>query len=139
MSTTDPLQPTTGRVTAWVGFVVFAGMLLVVSGVFTLAEALYALVDDAFYVQSDGQVLLLGITTWGWVHLVFGCLQLIAGFALLRGLMWARVATVIVVGLNALSQMVFLPAYPVWSATVIALDIFVIWAVCVHGAEVRDV
>jgi hypothetical protein len=139
MSASDPLQPTTGRVTAWVGFIVFAGMLLVVSGVFTLAEALYALIDETFYLQADGQVLLLGITTWGWLHLVLGCLQLLVGFALLRGVMWARVATVLVVGLNAISQMVFLPAYPLWSVTVIALDIFVVWAVCVHGTEVRDV
>lgn len=137
MSTTDPLQ--SGRVTAWVGFIVFAGMLLVVSGVFTLAEALYALVDDAVFVQADGQVLLLDITTWGWVHLVMGALQVLVGFALMRGATWARVATVVVVGVNALAQMVFLPAYPLWGASVIALDVLVIWAVCMHGSEVRDV
>jgi hypothetical protein len=139
MSTTDPLQPTTGKVTAWVGFIVFAGMLLIVSGVFTLAEALYALFDDAIFVQADGQTLLLDITAWGWVHLVMGALQVLVGIALLRGSTWARVATVIVVGVNALVQMLFLPAYPLWGVLVIALDVLVIWAVCVHGTEVRDV
>jgi hypothetical protein len=139
MSTTDPLQPTTGKVTAWVGFIVFAGMLLIVSGVFTLAEALYALFDDAIFVQADGQTLLLDITAWGWVHLVMGALQVLVGIALLRGSTWARVATVIVVGVNALAQMLFLPAYPLWGVLVVALDVLVIWAVCVHGTEVRDV
>jgi hypothetical protein len=139
MSATDPVQPTAGKVTAWVGFIVFAGMLLVVSGVFTLAEALYALVDDAVFVQADGQTLLLDITTWGWVHLVMGLLQVIVGTALMRGAAWARVLTVIVVGLNATAQMVFLPAYPLWGLAVIALDLLVIWAVCMHGTEVRDV
>jgi hypothetical protein len=35
--------------------------------------------------------------------------------------------------------MVFLPAYPVWSIVVIAVDVLVIWALCMHGSEVRDV
>lgn len=136
---TNPSQEAPGRVTVWVSLVVLAGALLALSGVFTLVQALYALFGDAVFVQSDGQPMLLDITTWGWVHLVLGALQLAVGLAVFRGSTWARVTAAVVVGLSAVSQMVFLPAYPVWSIVVIAIDVLVIWALCMHGSEVRDV
>ncbi len=136
---TNPSEEMPGRVTVWVSLVVLAGALLVLSGVFTLIQALYALVDDAVFVQADGQPILLNIATWGWVHLVLGTLQVVVGLAVFRGYTWARVTAAVVVGLNAVSQMVFLPAYPVWSIVVIAVDVLVIWALCMHGSEVRDV
>jgi len=136
---TNPSEEAPGRVTVWVSLVVLAGALLALSGVFTLVQALYALFGDAVFVQSDGQPMLLDITTWGWVHLVLGALQLAVGLAVFRGATWARVAAAVVVGLSAVSQMVFLPAYPVWSIVVIAIDVLVIWALCMHGSEVRDV
>jgi len=136
---TNPSQEAPGRVTVWVSLVVLAGALLALSGVFTLVQALYALFGDSVFVQSDGQPMLLDITTWGWVHLVLGALQLAVGLAVFRGSTWARVTAAVVVGLSAVSQMVFLPAYPVWSIVVIAIDVLVIWALCMHGSEVRDV
>ena len=136
---TNPSQEAPGRVTVWVSLVVLAGALLALSGVFTLVQAFYALFGDAVFVQSDGQPMLLDITTWGWVHLVLGALQLAVGLAVFRGSTWARVTAAVVVGLSAVSQMVFLPAYPVWSIAVIAIDVLVIWALCMHGSEVRDV
>jgi hypothetical protein len=136
---TNPSEEMPGRVTVWVSLVVLAGALLVLSGVFTLIQALYALFDDAVFVQADGQPILLGLATWGWVHLVLGALQVVVGLAVFRGATWARVTAAVVVGLNAVSQMVFLPAYPVWSIVVIAVDVLVIWALCMHGSEVREV
>lgn len=136
---TNPSEGAPGRVTVWVSLVVLAGALLALSGVFTLVQAFYALFGDAVFVQSDGQPMLLDITTWGWVHLVLGALQLAVGLAVFRGSTWARVTAAVVVGLSAVSQMVFLPAYPVWSIVVIAIDVLVIWALCMHGSEVRDV
>jgi hypothetical protein len=136
---TNPSEEAPGRVTVWVSLVVLAGALLVLSGVFTLVQAFYALFGDAVFVQSDGQPMLLDITTWGWVHLVLGALQLAVGLAVFRGSTWARVTAAVVVGLSAVSQMVFLPAYPIWSIVVIAIDVLVIWALCMHGSEVRDI
>ena len=39
--------------------------------------------------------------------------------------------------LNALANIAFLAAYPLWSAIMIAVDILVIWAITVHGREMR--
>jgi hypothetical protein len=32
-----------------------------------------------------------------------------------------------------------LSAYPIWSAVMIALDILIIWAITVHGAEMKHI
>ena len=131
-------EPDVGPVTAWASLVVLAGMLLAVAGVFTLIQAIYALTGHLF-AAADGEPLVLGLTAWGWVHLVIGALQLLVGLAVLQGAKWARVTAAVVVGLSAVSQMMFLPTYPVWSVLLIALDVLVIWALCMHGTEVRDV
>jgi hypothetical protein len=138
MSVSSSSGPGVGRVTAWAGLVVLAGMLLAVAGVFTMIQAVYALTGHLF-AAADGQAPILDLTTWGWLHLVLGTLQLVVGVAVLQGATWARVTAAVVVGLGALSQMVFLPTYPVWSALLIALDVLVVWALCMHGSEVRDV
>ena len=131
-------EPDVGPVTMWASLVVLAGMLLSVIGVFTLIQAIYALTGHLFS-ASDGQPLLLDLTTWGWVHLVIGALQVLVGLAVLQGATWARLVAAVVVGLSAVSQMMFLPTYPVWSVLVIGLDVLVVWALCMHGSEVRNV
>lgn len=131
-------EPDVGPVTMWASLVVLAGMLLSVIGVFTLIQAIYALTGHLF-AAADGQPLLLDLTTWGWVHLVIGALQVLVGLAVLQGATWARVVAAVVVGLSAVSQMMFLPTYPVWSVLVIGLDVLVVWALCMHGSEVRNV
>lgn len=131
-------EPDVGPVTMWASLVVLAGMLLSVIGVFTVIQAIYALTGHLF-AAADGQPLLLDLTTWGWVHLVIGALQVLVGLAVLQGATWARMFAAVVVGLSAVSQMMFLPTYPVWSVLVIGLDVLVVWALCMHGSEVRNV
>ena len=37
--------------------------------------------------------------------------------------------------LSALTNFAFLPYYPFWAMTIIALDVFIIWALASHGRE----
>jgi hypothetical protein len=136
--TVNSSEPDVGPVTAWASLVVFAGMLLAVAGGFTLIQAIYALTGHLF-AAADGDPLVLDLTTWGWLHLVLGALQLLVGLAVLQGATWARVTAAVVVGLSAVSHVLLLPTYPVWSALLIGLDVLVVWALCMHGTEVRNV
>jgi hypothetical protein len=111
---------------------------MVVLGTFNVIQGLYAIFEDEFYTIADGQVLLVDLTVWGWVFLIFGVIQVLAGWQLMKGATWARVVVMVLVGLNAASQMLFLPAYPLWSILIIALDMLVLWAVTFHGAEMRE-
>ncbi|MGH3926427.1 MAG: DUF7144 family membrane protein, partial [Pseudonocardiaceae bacterium] len=85
-----------------------------------------------------GGLLVFDLTTWGWVHLLLGALQILTGLALFSGATWARVTAVILVMLNVIGQIAWLNAQPVWSAIVIVLDLLVLWALVVHGEEARE-
>lgn len=123
---------------AWVGWVGFAGVAMVVLGVFHIVQGLVALLkNDYFVVRSNRLLVDVGYTAWGWVHLVLGAIVLVAGFMVFAGQLWARVVGTAVAVVSAITSIAFLAAYPVWSVLVIALDVMVIWALTVHGAEIR--
>lgn len=126
------------RRSLWTGWIWFAAFIMILIGLFNLMYGVVALVDDDYYSVGREGLLVLDLTGWGWVHVAVGALILLTGFALLGGSAWARVLTVVLVVLNALAQVAFLPAYPTWSTIVIVLNILVIWAVVVHGGEMRS-
>ena len=122
----------------WVGWIFFGGAILVLAGVFQAIAGLVALFkDDYFLVRDRGLLVHVDYTVWGWVHLVAGVVMVLAGYALFVGRTWARVVAVVVALLSAVVNVGFLSAYPIWATIVIALDVLVIYAVTVHGAEVR--
>lgn len=133
-----PVSPYTERQTGWVGWVVFAGVMLVMLGAFHVIQGLVALLrDEVFVVGKEGLVVNVDYTTWGWAHLIGGVVAVLVGVCLLAGQLWARIVAVVVAMLSAILNIAFLPAYPVWSALMIAVDILVIWAVTVHGSELK--
>jgi len=134
----DPVARTS-RQTGWVGWVVFAGFMLVLVGTFHIIEGLVAVFrDEVFLVRPKGLVVNVDYTAWGWAHIVGGALAILVGTCLLAGQLWARIVAVIVAMLSAIANITFLPAYPIWSTIMIAIDVLVIWAVTVHGAEISN-
>jgi hypothetical protein len=77
-------------------------------------------------------------TTWGWIHLLLGVVVAFAGWGLLSGRTWARVVGITLAVLSAIANFAFIPYYPFWSLLIIALDVFVIWAIAAHGGEMRE-
>lgn len=122
----------------WVGWIWFAGVMMVMIGVFNVIEGLVALFNRVYYAVSPENLLVFNLSGWGWVHIVVGVLVLLTGITLFSGAGWARVVTVVLAALNAVAQLAFVPVYPVWSTIVIALCVVVIWAVVVHGDEARS-
>jgi len=111
--------------------------MMILLGLFNAIEGLVALFYNTFYVVGPERLLVFSLTAWGWVHLIIGVLVFIAGCALFTGAVWARAVAVVLAALNALTQLVFLSASPVWGVIVIALDVLVIWAIVVHGNELN--
>jgi hypothetical protein len=125
--------------TGWAGWVVFGGVMLIMVGIFQLIQGLVALVDDGYYlVRSDGLVVNVDFTTWGWVHVVIGAVAGLAGVGLLAGNMMARIVGVVIAVVSAVANLAFISAYPIWSTIMIALDIIVIYAIVVHGRELKS-
>ncbi|MFL6120131.1 hypothetical protein [Actinophytocola sp.] len=128
----------TTRSTGWAGWMWFAAIMLVMAGVFNAMYGLVALFQDTYYVVGPQGLLVFDLTRWGWILLVTGTLAVVAGMALFTGALWARIIAVVLAAVNALIQMGFMPAYPVWALVAIAVDIIVIWAVIVHGGDMRE-
>ena len=123
----------------WTGWVVFAGVMLAVVGIFQAIEGLVALFNHEFYlVSAKGLVVNVNYTTWGWVHLILGIVAVLTGFGLLAGNMLARIVGVGIAALSAIVNMAFVSAYPVWSVIMISLDVIVIYAIVVHGRELKS-
>ena len=134
--TTSQYGQTTQREepSAWaVGLVTFAGIMMIMIGAFQAFTGLVALFQGRFYLSTPNYLITVSTTTWGWIHLILGVLVLVAGIALLAGQTWARIVGVILAALSAFANFTFIPYYPIWSLTIIALDTFVIWALVSHG------
>jgi hypothetical protein len=124
--------------TGWVGWVFFAGVLMIMDGLFSVITGLVALFKDDYYlVGKDGLVVTIDYTAWGWIHLLVGVLVALAGLGVIAGQTWARVVGVVMAILSALANFAFLAAYPVWSTIIIVIDVFVVYALVVHGRETR--
>lgn len=131
--------PRLQRDSGWVAWVEFAGLMLCLSGGFHVIQGLVALFrhEEVLLVTEDRLVVNVDYTAWGWIHLVIGVLLLLAGVGLFSGRAVARIVGVGVALLSALVNVAFLPAYPLWSVMMIALDVVVVWAIIVHGGELR--
>jgi hypothetical protein len=124
--------------TAWVGWAYFAGIMMAVLGFFQVILGLTALFKDSYYVLLPNSIVNVDFTVWGWAHLALGLLVLCAGFALLAGQVWGRVVGVLLAVLTAVANLLFIPAYPIWSIIVITVCVLVIYALVVHGNELEQ-
>jgi hypothetical protein len=114
---------------AWAeGIGIFAGAALLTVGIFQFLEGVAAAAKDDVFVTTRNYVFEFDLTTWGWIHLVFGIVVAIIGGAILAGQKWALVAGIVVAMVSALLNFVWLPYYPAWAILIIAFDIAVIWA-----------
>jgi hypothetical protein len=125
-------------VSGWaVGFTLFAALLLLMSGLFQALAGLVAIFENEFYVATRNYLFQLDATSWGWIHLVAGLIVAFAGWGLLSGRTWARVVAITLAVISATANFLFLPYYPFWALLVIALDVFVIWALTAHGHDLQ--
>lgn len=125
------------QVSGWVGWVYFASFMLILAGVFQVIMGFTALLNDQFYVVTANNLLAFDITTWGWIHLLLGLTMVIIGISLFAGRTWARITAIVLVSLNFIGQFAFIGVYPWWSITAMIIDVLVIYALTVHGEEVR--
>lgn len=121
----------------WAGWIWFAAVIMVMVGLFNVVTGLTAIFRNQVFTVVPGGVLVFDLTTWGWIHLIFGLAQIAIAVGLFAAKGWALTFGVIIAGLNAVAQLVALPYAPLWALIVIVLDCVVIYAMIVHGSEVR--
>ncbi|MGW7680716.1 DUF7144 family membrane protein [Kribbella sp. NPDC054772] len=120
------------------GTVVFAGCLMLVIGLINIFEGFIALFSDERLVLTRNHLVVVDTTGWGWVLLISGLLLMGVGAGLLVAQTWARITAIILVGLHAVIQVAWIGAYPVWALLMIALDVFILFALTARWSGVRE-
>ena len=130
-------QPVSGtRPAGWVvGMTAVAVIMMVMIGIFHAVEGLVALFNNEIYLVGARYVFAFDLTAWGWIHLLLGVVLIVAGIGVRTGQLWARSVGIGFVVLSMIANFLFIPYYPVWSLLIIALDFFVIWALCVYNED----
>ena len=133
-ATTQPARGTGGRRAEGHGLIVFASVMLVIIGCFNLIYGIAAIANAHVFV-ANAHYVFGNLRPWGWITLIIGVLQLLAAAGVVAGNQLARWFGVAVLGLSAIDQMFFLPAYPFWSLTIIAADVVALYALCAYGSR----
>ena len=110
------------------GGTLFAGVLMLVTGVMDVLQGIAGIVEDNVYARVGDYVFRFNLTTWGWIHLCLGVVVAIVGYGVLKRSEWGRVAGIALASLNIVAQFMFLPYQPWWALFSMAISIFVIWA-----------
>jgi len=116
------------------GMVIFAAVLLAVVGCLNLIDGIVAIAKSHYFV-GNAHYVVGDLRSWGWTVLILGALQLLLAAGVVAGNQAARWTAVVLIGLNAIAQMIYLPSYPLWSLLIIALDVVALWGLCAYGSR----
>ncbi|MGW1652904.1 DUF7144 family membrane protein [Streptomyces atratus] len=117
------------------GGITFAGVLLLVDGVLGVIKGISGIASDQVYARMSNYTFKFDVTAWGWIHLVLGILLGFVGWGILKGATWARATGVVLAAVNVVMNFMWLPYQPTWAIISIAIDTFVIWALCTETSK----
>lgn len=136
MSTTTTTRTATR--TPWAGWVQFAAVVVLISGIFSAIQGLMAVIGpDTYFLATEARLFLFDVAGWGWWNLILGAFLIIVGIALLSEARWARIVAIVLAVISSVVQMLLVPVQPWWSFIVIALDVTIIYALVARGDELR--
>ena len=133
-ATYKPAKGTGGHHVAGYGLVIFSAVVLAVVACFNMIYGAAAIANS--HVFMAGATYVFGdLKAWGWITLILGALQLAAAGGIMAGNQLARWFGVAVVGINAIAMMFFIGAYPFWALVIIAVNVVVLYALCMYGSR----
>jgi hypothetical protein len=116
------------------GWVIFAGCMLCLVGTLNIVYGIAAISNSKFYVANT-QYVFSDLNTWGWILLIVGVVQFVAAFGIWASTEWGRWVGVASAGINAIVQMLFIPAYPWLALALFATDLLVIYGLVAYGGH----
>jgi hypothetical protein len=127
-----PFEEDTGH-----GWVAFGGVLLLLLGTLNVIDGIAAIGKAHFFV-ANAHFVFGNLKTWGWVALCLGALQLLVGLGVFAKNQFARWTGVALLSLNALAQLLMMPAYPFWSLSIFAVDILAVYGLIAYGDRITN-
>jgi hypothetical protein len=124
----------------WAGWISFAGLLLLILGALDFFQGLIAVIRGSYYAVTPNQIVVVNLTTWGWITLLWGIVVGLVGIGLLSAQGWARWTAIVVGSLNFIIQLGFVGSsqYPLWALTAMALNIVILYALIVRWGSARE-
>jgi hypothetical protein len=119
------------------GWILFAGIMLMLVGVLNVIWGIAAISDSSFFV-NDQRYILSGLNTWGWVTLILGAVQILAAYSIWNGNQFGRWFGIATAGLSSIGALMSIPAYPFWSLAIFAVDILIIYGLAAYGGQRRS-
>ena len=116
------------------GWITFAGVIIAIASIMNIVDGIAAISKSSFFV-ANARYVVSDLNTWGWIVLCLGALQMLVAFGIWSGNQLARWTGIVVVSLNAIAQLLFIPAYPFWSLSIFTLDLLVLYALAVRGGR----
>ena len=115
---------------SWSGWIGFAALMMVIIGAIDFFEGLIAVIRGHYYVVAASQVIVFDTTTWGWITMILGIILVLVGLGLAGGAGWARWVSIFLISFSLIEQLAWLGSsqYTLWTLTVIALMIMVLFA-----------
>jgi hypothetical protein len=129
-----PDRPTYPDEAAGGGWITFAGVMLILVSILNIIDGIAAISDSKFFV-ANAEYVFSNLNTWGWIVLGIGVLQMLVAFGIWAGSQMARWAGLVIVSLNAIAQLLFIPAYPFWSLSIFTIDILIIYGLAAYGGR----
>ena len=77
------------------------------------------------------------LKTYGWVYLIVGIILILCGLAVMGRSQVGRWVGIAAGAIGAISAIWWMPYYPIWSLTYIALGVIVIYALAAYGGPVE--
>jgi len=136
---TTPTYDRSGGGESGPGWVMFAGIMLLIAGVLNVIYGIAAIDNSKFFVHAtETQYILSGLNTWGWVTLILGALEIVAAFSIWAGGGFGRWFGILVASLSAIGALMSVPAYPLWSLAVFTIDILIVYGLAAYGGQSID-
>lgn len=121
------------------GLLVFAVAMMAITGIWAVVEGIAAIADSRIF-TANAVFVFSNLNTWGWIVLGLGALMLLAAFTLFSGSQFARWFGIVAAGLNAIGQLFFIQAYPLWSMAMFAACVVVVYALATYaGPRLRGI
>ena len=119
------------------GWVSFAAAFMLNAGLLNAIWGVAALSNSTYFVRSG--LLVSTLTTWGWIALVLGGLQMLCGVLVFIGKRLGQFLALVLATVGVVVNFLSVGAYPIWSVIALAFNALVLWAVTVHGEEFAEV
>jgi hypothetical protein len=117
-----------------VGRTLFVAILLLLAGVLNIIYGIAAVGNAHFF--DNTQYVFSSLHTWGWITIIVGIIQMIAGFSLMGGGGFGRVIGIIAASIGALESLLSIGgSHPWWSLAIFALCLWILHGLIVFGEE----